>query len=328
MKFLRRLDVKTWASLLGGAGVILISAGAFVKPDYAGSVMLEIGAALFLAIPLVLVEDILENVSRRQQETVRSLRSDLHQVTREVQEARTQIVELGRDTREQIAAERDADVKAREDAREDPSEENVWRLLRRAHELGATHPRGIRVKLPYSDLRMRFGAEPATGPDEEGGSVATEVQAVDGERVAGPVVWGHDEPAAKVIPRLAAEMQALGRYPGDDSFDAAAIFETLISTLDQLIALRTGRIQGARLPAVVEVHGNVWALTIDGLAHTSHDDRRVPARLLLSEREQAIELLGGADVAPDGALAEAMDAAVAFFSGRDRRAAQERLARK
>ena len=113
-------DVKTWASLLGCAGVLLISIGAFVELDYAGSVMLEIGATLFLAIPLVLLEDILENVSRRQQETVKSLRSDLHQVTREVKEARSQIEELGRATKERISAERDADVDAIEDARGTP----------------------------------------------------------------------------------------------------------------------------------------------------------------------------------------------------------------
>ena len=327
MKFLRRWNVKTWASLLGGLGVVMISAGWIAEPHYAGSVMLEIGAALFLAIPLVLLEDILENVSRRQQETVRSLRSDLHQVTREVQDARDRIEDLGRATRERISAERDADADASEDAREDPSEKNVWRLLTRAREVGATDPRGIRVQLPGSDLRMRFAAEPALAQEEANGSVVTTVEQADGERVAGPITWGVDQPAAQLIPQFAGELQARGRYPGDDSLDATAIFLTLIDTLDLLIALRTGRVPGARLPAVVEVQG-VWALTIDGLAHTTRDDRRVPARLLLTEREQALERLGDGDAAQDGALAEVMKTAVAFFSGRDRRRARERLDRE
>ena len=308
-------------------GVLLIAIGAFVESNYASSVMLEIGAALFLAIPLVLVEDILESVNRRQQETEKSLRSDLHLVTREVQEARNQIEELGRATNEQISAERDADVEAGEDARNNPTEPNLWRLLTRAHELGATDPRGIRVQLPGSDLRMRFAAEPVLADDVGSGSVATSVEQADAERVAGPVEWGLDQPAAEVLPRLAAELQAAGRYPGDDSFDAAAIFTMLINVLDRLIGLRTGRIQGARLPAVVEVHG-VWALTVDGLADTTSNDRRVPARLLLAEREQALEQLGAGDAAQDGTLVGAIEAAVAFHSGRDRRAARERLPRE
>lgn len=293
---------------------------------YAGSVMLEIGAALFLAIPLVLLEDILESVNRRQQETVRSIRSDLHEVTREVQEARTQIDELGRATTERISAERDADAAASADARAHPTEANVWRLLSRGHGLRATDPRGIRVQLPGSDLRMRFAAEPASGEDEGSGSVATSVEQADGERVAGPVAWRLDQPGEQVLPRLASELQTAGRYPGDDSFDAAAIFSALIDALDRLIALRTGRVQGARLPAVIEVLG-VWVLTVDGLAHTTRDDRRVSARLLLTEREQALEVLGDGDAAQDAALDEVMKTAVAFFSGRDRRRARERLER-
>jgi hypothetical protein len=322
---LRRVNVLAWAALFGGLGATLIAVGSFAD-GYESSLMLEVGSALFLAIPLVLVEDVLEAVNRRQAETEASLRKDLRGVKRDVQEARTRIEVLGEATADRIAATRASDSAAVRAFRDDASELNAWRLLRRAQDLAALDPRGARVRLPGSTLRARFRAERSSVDDGDVGLVLMAVEDADGERLAGTEAWSYEESADEALSRLADELQSAGRYPGDASFDAEAIFNGLADTVGTVVALRTGGIDGAHLAPVIELEGD-WALTVDGLAHIGDDRRRVPARLLLSDRDQARATLSGADeiASPGDRYESAIETALSYHSGEDRRAARSRL---
>ena len=322
---LRRVSVLTWAGLLGGLGVTLIVVGAGTG-GYKSQLMLEVGSTLFLAIPLVLVEDVLKAVNQRQAETEASLRKDLRGVKRDVQDARTRIEELGPATADRIAAARAADSAAVRAFRDDASELNAWRLLRRAQDLAALDPRGVRVRLPGSMLRARFRAEPSSVEDANVGLVLMTVEDADGERLAGTEAWSSEEPADEALSRLADELQGAGRYPGDASFDGEAIFNGLADAVGTVVALRTGGIDGAHLAPVIELEGE-WALTVDGLAHIGDDRRRVPARLLLSDRHEARAILSGNDEieSSDDRYESAVETAMSYHSGEDRRAARSRL---
>lgn len=313
-RVLRRFNVVTWAALLGASGAVLVILGASQDDDYGGAVLLEIGAALFLAIPFVLLEDVIDKAET-------SLRQD-------VNEARTQIGELGEATAARLAAARHADSEAARALREDATEPNTWMLLRRAHDLASLDPRGVRVSLPDSSLRIRFTAERASADDQGAGVVLLAVEEADGERLAGSEMWSPQEPADEALTRLADELQRAGRYPGDGSWDADAIFDTLANTLERVVNMRTGGLEGAHLAPVIEVEGE-WALTVEGLANIGDDRRRMPARRLLSERDHSRTVLMGAEATGGGTeqFERAFATAVAYYSGEDRRAAQSRLVR-
>jgi hypothetical protein len=326
-----RLTPKHWliAGLVAG-GASLVIVGGFTA-GYESQVLLEIGSALFLAVPLVLVERLMEGRIRalRQaaEKSIENVRTEVEGVRADVQDARVQIDALGRATAERIAALRSADADAVQALRDDVTEANTWHVMRRAQALGSIDEHGVRVKMPGSDLRVRFRAEPP-GPGADGrGIVGLSVEQSDGDRLAGPDEWTPAEPAQDALTRLAEALQQVGIYPGDTSFDATAIFDQLADTLDAVVALRNGSRQGARLGPAIEIAGR-WALTSRGLEDLDDGARAVLADPLLNDPDRARrELLGETDAA-DEHFSDAFEAAVAYHSGQHRRAARERVPRR
>jgi hypothetical protein len=333
-ELLDRLGVVKWimlALVIGGAAMVFWGSR---EDSYFAAALLEIGAALFLGIPLLLLERVMntrmsevQRAAKAAQESIHSVETKVQTVQQDVKEARTAIDELGRATAERISAARAEDSRAIQALRHDPSETNVWGLLNRAQDLEALDPLGVRVSLPGTPFRVRFGALPPDPAARRAAVVRLAVETPDGDELAADEEWSAAEPAADALTRLARELQRAGKYPGDARFDATLLFERLASTLETVLALRTGGRRGAQLGAVVELIGE-WALTVQGLEHVDDDRRDVSAdKLRTSPAAARAELDAGDGADGDGAFAEAFETAVAYHRGQHRRAAEARLRR-
>jgi hypothetical protein len=287
-------------------GALLITGGWFLPiPDYFSSAMLELGAALFLAVPLILLERVLQGVE-----------SEVQSVAETVSQAQSTIEEISEETRTRIAAAQAGDAELLEKLREDPSEENVWNALHRVEQFSALDPDGVRVHLPDSELRMRFRADPA-------GPVRISVEKRDGTVVTSCGAWVADERAGEALADLAESLQLRGDYSPDVLVDAA-IFERLAATLEGVLRTRIDGRHGTLRDRLVELD-DPWALTLYGVEHLSDPQRRVRARKLLNDRAGALAALVPDGARPDAAAERMLDTARQYHSGVARRAADRRL---
>jgi hypothetical protein len=315
----RRLVI---VSGLGVAGALLVTAGGVLThaSDYLRSTLLEIGAALFLAVPLILLERLMEHrISGVQTE----VKSEIKSVAEDLSATKTKIDQLGRDTISRIAAARASDAELLDRLRSDASEKNVWSALHRAQEFATLDHEGLRVRIPNASLRMRFNATP--GDAMTAGPVEISVEDRDGRLVSGYESWSADESAEDALAQLARDLQRHNEYPGDDRFDATDIFQRLADALGTIIGMASNGRRGGPLGRVVEIDGP-WALTCHGLAHVGDGDRSVPTRQILDDRATARAVLLGADD-DDGQLDAVLDTAAEYHKGVAQRNADRRMSR-
>jgi hypothetical protein len=289
--------------------------------DYWGSVLLEIGAALVIVAPLVGLEHLIEKRIAQAAETVRS---EVEDVRRGVNAAHTRLGELGQKTESLIAATRLADEDAVRAMRENISEANTWWPLHRAHDLGAIDQRGVRVRLAGSQLWVRFSAASADAP--EGANPVTVIVEGRGGDLVASEEWSPDEAPHQAFARLATELQRVGSYPGDDTFDADSIFVYLADTVEVALKLRTEGRAGSPLGPIVELVGD-WAVTTNGLEHLHDPTRAVRVKDMRDDPETVRSRLL-ASASSDAVVAtidEALSTAIEYHSGEARRAAQERV---
>jgi hypothetical protein len=324
-----RIECAMLALLLSGAA--LITLGAY-EAGYLQSALLEVGAALFLAVPLVFLERLVEHrinaFERAAERSLGDVKTQVESVRQEVQEARMKIDELGRETGGLIADARAADAAAVEALRNDVSEPNVCRVLRRAQNIGALGANGIRVGLRGGDVWVRFTPASEHGENGDPEAVYLVVEDRAGDPIARGEVWSPGEPAAQALARLATELQRVDRYPGDPSYDAGWIFNRLAETLDAVLSLRTGRRQGAHLGPLIELVGE-WAITAIGLQHIENEEWRVEL-VPLKQNGESVRAGALAEDADDGSreqFYEALRTARAYHKGEDQRKA-ERLVRR
>src|SRR5262249_44071232 len=152
-----------------------------------------------------------------------------------------------------IAAQRVTDADAVEDLRGDVSVENTLRLLRRARNLDAIDARGVRVRLPSAPLWLRFADLPGKESAGHANVVFLSSEGRDGDPLVESEPWSPGERVEQPLARLAEALQRAGKYPGDETFDAAFIFRRLSDTFETALSLRTGGRKGANIGPVVEL---------------------------------------------------------------------------
>lgn len=283
-------------------GVLMMVMGYFARGEYASAVWLQLGSAFALFGPLFWAQKRLER--------------GITEVSREVESIRRETAATLDDLREatlgHVRQRRETDEDAFRRFQEDPTFDNVTRLLERARELGGISRRGVRVRLPGTDFRLRFPipAEPANGGppvlevglEEEDG---TRPRDAAGPRVAVrgqlPVPWPAGLSASEWAAAMAAELQALNRYPGDEQFDPSGALEQLTSLLRLAIETRTRppATNGAmpRLRPIIEVPNDEWAITEAGLQSLRSDAAFTVQELFDATTEEA-----GARLQGDGAV--------------------------
>jgi hypothetical protein len=299
------------------AGVLMMVVGAFWRGQYASAVWLQVGSAFALFGPLFWAQKRLERGITEVRQEGRQTRSSVQQLSQEVEAIRAQTAatldDLREVTLEHLRQRRETDEDAFRRFREDPTFENVTRLLDRARQLGGISQRGVRVRLPGTDFRLRFPvpAEPANGGppvlevglEEEDGTrphdAAGPQVAVRGQR---PVPWPAGLSASEWAAAMAAELQTLNRYPGDEQFDPSGALEQLTSLLRLAIEARTRPPSATgsmpRLRPIIEVPNDEWAITEGGLQSLRSGDAFAVEELFRVTTEEA----AGARLEGDGAV--------------------------
>ena len=194
---------------------------------YAAGVLQNVGVALVLFPLLVLAERTFEKLLTRTVEAVRAhVDERVEEIRQEVAAALDQLTEA---TQARLHQARDADEQALQRFTDAPSVENLLDLFRRAANLTAISQHGPRVRIPGTDLRLRFHATklhagvPTPGVETGQSAFWVEVQDADGT-TAWPMLWQTDQSAETFATRLAEELSQRSQYPGDAAFDAAAMF--------------------------------------------------------------------------------------------------------
>jgi hypothetical protein len=271
-------------SVLVVLGVLMMIVGAFRQGDYASAVWLQLGSALALFGPLYWAQWMLERGITEVREQGRETRSSVKQLSNEVeairQETAAGLDDLRKVTLEHVQQRRRTDEDAFRRFREDPTFGNITDLIKRAQQLGALSKQGVRVQLPGTSFRLRFplpigpdnGSPPVleVGLEEEDGTRPHDATgarlAMRGQR---PIRWSADQTAGEWAASVAAELQALNRYPGDEQFDPSGALERLTSLLQLAIEARTrppsATTSMPRLQPIIEIPNDEWAITEDGL---------------------------------------------------------------
>lgn len=308
--------------VLGGG--LIVTAGAVIDPSagYASAALLEIGAALFLAVPLILLERLLSGRVERAREEVQDR---IDSVAADVHRTQSQIEHLGEETRSRIAAKRESDKELLRRLSAEPTERNVWNALHRAQQFSALDPAGVRVRIPESSLRVRFNAVAAD--EASAGSVDISVEDRDGRQITGFESWTFDERAADALTALVEDLWRRGAYPDDERFDATDIFKRLASALGTVLTLWTNGRAGGALGPVVELD-DPWALTQYGVEHVTDARRKVARRQLLDDRNGARERLRADDGDADESIDDVLETAVQYHKGVAQRAVDQRAPRR
>ena len=178
----------------------------------------------------------------------------------------------GTATRDLIESSReswDAELTATADA---PTQRNITRLVDRATSAGILARGGFRVRIPGTELRLRYVLVPAPA-DPADPALSLTVERVD----AAPVhrlMWTATTPVEIIARDIAEAAVALRLYPGDAEYDASALFGGLLAAVRLGAEARHGD-HPRRLGALVEVSGKQWAIAEDGL-YCLERDYRIP----------------------------------------------------
>jgi hypothetical protein len=298
-------------------GGLMMLIGSLGRGDYASQVWLQLGSTFALCGPLFWAQKRLERGITEVRQQGRETRSSVEELSHEMEAIRSETAATLDDLREvtlgHLRQRRQTDEDAFQRFREDPNFENVTRLLDRAGQLGGISQRGVRVQLPGTSLRLRFPvpAEPTNGgppvlqiglEEEDGTRPQDTAEPRAPVRGQWPVPWSAGQSASEWAASMAAELQALNRYPGDEQFDPSGALEQLTSLLRLATEARTRPPSETgsmpRLGPIIEVPNDEWAITEGGLQGLRSGDAFTVEELFSATTEEA----AGARLQGDGAV--------------------------
>jgi len=223
-------------------GIALVAAGWVIQGSaYVPGLLLQLGASMMLLVPLAVLGFMLESRLRRTEEQLQATAARLDTLTAV--------------TRDRLAASRRERDDMFDIAKRAPTQDMIRALLGDASQIGAIAPSGARVQVPGTSLRLRFR--------QQDNSVQAQAEEPDGSALV-QVAWNEGESAAIFTQRLAERLRTLDRYPGDASFDPAAVIQRLLEILQLGVQSRTGE-QPRDLGHLIEVPNQQWAISTEGL---------------------------------------------------------------
>ncbi len=223
-------------------GVTLVAIGWVIQgQSYVPGLLMQLGTAMMLLVPLALLGFVLEQRLHRAEEQIRATAAQLDTLTAVT---RQRLSEHQRQRDELFGA-----------AKRDPAQGMIRVLLGEAVEMGAIVAPGARVQLPGSSLRLRFR------PDDT--DVVAQVEELEGKAL-GSVPWHDGEAAGIFAERLAAHLKALDRYPGDSGFAPSTVLQQLLKLVQLGVEARTGE-RSHDLGPLIEIPNEQWAISSDGL---------------------------------------------------------------
>jgi hypothetical protein len=223
-------------------GVTLVAAGWIIQGRaYVPGALLTLGASLMLLVPLAMLGFMLETRLRHAEEQIRAATVHLDTLTAVTRERLTE----NRRQREELFKK----------AKSDPSQEIIYALLSDSFQIGAIAPSGVRVHITETTLRLRFRTQD--------GHVQAQVEELDGTPLES-VHWNIGETADVFAQRLSRCLSAIGRHPGEPTFDPSSVFQQLLDTLDLGVKARTGE-HPRDLGHIIEIPNEQWVVSAEGL---------------------------------------------------------------
>ena len=249
--------------------------------DYLPSLLLEFGSSLVLVVPLVVLGHMLENRIRRTEESTIRISDTLADVKSQVDATAVRLDNLAEATRDRLRQAEAVHGTSLQEAENNPSQDNIKRLLAEAIDAGAVTPEGVRVKLPDSALRVKFSA---VGGDQgnNGDDLALTVEERNGTPLA-TLSWPSNEPVDELTARLVIRLKGLQEYPGDDVFDASVVLQRFIETL-RIGLQRVDNEEELYGGPLIEMPNTQWAIATDGL-YCVERPYRIEVERLLDFRE-------------------------------------------
>jgi hypothetical protein len=124
------------------------------------------------------------------------------------------------------------------------------------------------------------------------------------EPIGQSVVWSGDEPVADMFVRLASTLKQTRSWPGDDAFRPGKLLHDVASDLGKIVDLHTGPHGDHQVSMIIEVVGDDWAVTREGLDSLHATDLHVDSGELVGDAKNgAFQRLG------QHVLAEGLDEA-------------------
>jgi hypothetical protein len=223
-------------------GIALVTAGWMIQGSaYVPGLLLQLGASMMLLVPLAVLGFMLESRLRRTEEQLQATAARLDTLTAV--------------TRDRLAASRRERDDMFDIAKRAPTGDMIRALLSDASQIGAIDPSGARVRVPGTSIRLRFR--------QQDNSVQAQVEESDGTALT-QVAWNEGESADVFTRRLAECLRSLDRYPGDASFDPAAVIQRLLEMVQLGVQSRTGE-HPRDLGHLIEIPNQQWAISTEGL---------------------------------------------------------------
>jgi len=228
-------------------GIALVALGWSIQgSSYLPGLLMQLGTSMMLLVPLALLGLMLEDRIRHTEEELRTTAARLETLTAV--------------TRERLAAGRQQRDRLYETAKRAPQQHLLRALIEDAMEIGAIDPLGARVQVPGTSMRLRFRRQDS--------SIQVQVEELDGSPLA-HLAWDEGETPETFTQRLAGQLKAINRYPGDADYDPATILRRLLETVHLGVRARTGE-HSDDVGHLIEVPNEHWVVSSEGLYSLQH----------------------------------------------------------
>lgn len=229
-------------SVVTVSGVALVAGGWVMQgASYVPGLLQQLGSSLMLLVPLAVLGVMLEKRLERTEVQLRATAAQLDTLTTV--------------TRERLATFRRQQDDRFDAAKRAPTRDAVSAVLAEAEEMGAIASDGARVRLPGTELRLRFRARD--------GDVITAIEEADGT-VLLRFPWNSGQSAESFAWQLAGVLRGADRYPGDGSYDPTQILRQLLDTVQLGVQSRSGELP-RDFGQLIEIPNQHWAISKEGL---------------------------------------------------------------
>jgi hypothetical protein len=273
-------------AIVVGAGLII---RAFeLKPTSSAGVdtLTDASVAIFLFLPLYWVQNRSYRAVRQvqsQQVVAKAEIKELSETVAEIQEgvrqANLRIDEIGSATLGLIDEQKDSDSLLLDEFEKSPNWKTTRAILERGKYVGAVDAR-VGARLGASPTWLWFGT--STRPARSAGYFPAIEVMIDAPSLNSndhhSVLWGPPEEPHELMLKVANQLKYLGSYPGDENFDAGAVFGTVGNTIRRGIEFRH---EGREIGKLFAIVNDDWAITSFGLESLG-EAYRVPRDAILN----------------------------------------------
>jgi hypothetical protein len=265
-------------------GVGMLAAAHRFEAPYEQGLLLNLGTGFLLFALLYLIQqtilDKVRSVERETRQSVSRLTESVGKIEEDVRETQARLGELAGEARASLRRRREQSDLVFERFAENVDADTTAALLREAKTVGSISDGGIRMRVPWTHLWIRFrpvfidseaGTDSGLAPQEEGAArsdtpdaVWIGLERIDGSS-EGERIWTRRESTVDLNTWLALRLQQLGQYPGDDGFDPDAIFGALRDALRVVVDARREGGPNHDLDPLIEMPNDEWVITVDGM---------------------------------------------------------------